>query len=403
MKVLCFVDAPHRLAGAQRSLLAALSGLPAEGVTPRVVFPAEGRCVDAYRAAGVDCVVLPAPAALLEFGKAHLRAGKLAQARVLVTACVPYARALARLARAWGADLLHFNTPRGILAAGLAARLVQRPTVLHLRGAVPFGGPLWFAAQALADRIVLVAHALEPEVARPFRRRTRVVYNGVTIPELSTHANARTDARAALTATFGVPREGALFVALSSPVPFKGLHHLLDAACRARDAGLDAHYLLAGSSDDARYTDWLTRRRDTLGLGSAVTFAGFVGEPATLLAGADALVLPSIEREQLDLDGTTIDVRGNEGLPRSVLEAMAHRLPVIASRLAGAVEEVEEGESGLLVPPGDPRALAEALLTLARDASFRTRAGARGRELAETRFSVGASARGLAAVFRELH
>lgn len=395
MRALFFVDVPHRIAGAQRSLLAALGALPAQGVDPLVVFPGEGLCVDAYRAAGLDVRVLPAPASLLTFGKKLLALGPVGRAAVLARDVIPYSVSLRALARREGADVLHFNTARGILAGGLAAKLARRPAVLHVRGAVAIEGMYWRAAQMLADRIVLVARALEGDVDARYRDRCRVVYNGVVVQPARDTAAAR--------ASLGLDGERPVFVSLSSPVPFKGLHHLVDAAAILAARGVRADWLLAGSSDDERYGSFLAARIASHGLGDDVKLLGYVADPMKLLAAADALVLPSVEREPLVYPGgETVDVRGNEGLPRSVLEAMAIGVPVVATRVAGVAEQVDDGATGLIVPPGDPAALAGALERVARDAGWRREAGARARDRVAERFSVEASAAGLSSVLKEV-
>src|SRR5205814_6501455 len=78
----------------------------------------------------------------------------------------------------------------------------------------------------------------------------------------------------------------------------------------------------------------------------------------------------------------------SEGLPMSVLEGMAAGLPVVASDVGGVAEAVADGETGLLVPAGDPTALARALEQLLQDVELRRRLGARGRERARERFDV---------------
>jgi glycosyltransferase involved in cell wall biosynthesis len=103
----------------------------------------------------------------------------------------------------------------------------------------------------------------------------------------------------------------------------------------------------------------------SMGLGGMVHFAGYRSqiEVAEALAGADVLVLPSFA----------------EGLPVVLMEAMAARLPVVATRIAGVPELVEHGISGLLVSPGDANALAEAIARLLGDAALRVQIGAAGR------------------------
>ena len=102
-----------------------------------------------------------------------------------------------------------------------------------------------------------------------------------------------------------------------------------------------------------------------MGLGGMVHFAGYRSqiEVAEALVGADVLVLPSFA----------------EGLPVVLMEAMAARLPVVTTRIAGVPELVEHGISGLLVSPGDANALAEAITRLLGDAALRAQIGAAGR------------------------
>src|SRR4051812_39048355 len=99
LRALFFVDVPHRVAGAQRSLLAALRELPAHDIGATVVFPGDGACVDLYRQAGIEVLVVPAPPALLEFGKKHLAKGLVGRAALLVGDVLPYSIRLAAVAR----------------------------------------------------------------------------------------------------------------------------------------------------------------------------------------------------------------------------------------------------------------------------------------------------------------
>lgn len=403
MRVVFFLETPHRLAGAQRSLMTALTRIAAHGVDPLVVFPGTGIVEETYRAAGIPTRVVVAPPSLLLFNKRVLQLNAVERARLLATEHVPYTRTLAKLFRAERAAAVHFNTARGILIGGVAARLAGKPTLLHLRGAPGgFGRSLWLAAQALADRIVMVARSLEPTLSTPFRRRGRVVYNGV----VEQPARDRMASRRALAERIGAPElagsDVPLFVSLSSLTAFKGLHHLLTAAARLRDRGIDAHYVLAGGDSDREYVTFLMRRRAELDLEAIVHVLGFVPDPLTVLAGGDVAVLPSVEREHLMIDGTLHDVVCAEGLPRTILEALSLGVPVVATRVQGVVEQIDEGRTGLIVPPSDPDALADALERAAMDPGWREAAGADGVATARSRFSLDAAAAGLARVLREV-
>jgi glycosyltransferase involved in cell wall biosynthesis len=126
---------------------------------------------------------------------------------------------------------------------------------------------------------------------------------------------------------------------------------------------------------------WSARacRRSSTRWRSCVTFRGRVSDAELQAAyrDADVLVLPSV-----------VDARGDtEGLGVVLLEAMAFRVPVVASRLGGITDIVADGETGLLVPPGDATALAAALRSLAEDPALAARLAEGGRRLLAERFS----------------
>jgi glycosyltransferase involved in cell wall biosynthesis len=123
-----------------------------------------------------------------------------------------------------------------------------------------------------------------------------------------------------------------------------------------------------------------------LGVGGAVDLAGERDDVADMLAAADVFVLPTL----------------SEGLPMSVLEAMAAGLPVVAAAVGGVPELVDDGETGLLVPPGRPDAMAAALGRLAADPALRRRLGAAGRRRAEAHFDFEACRRAHVELYREL-
>jgi glycosyltransferase involved in cell wall biosynthesis len=389
------------LAGSQRSLLAAVVAGRAIGLEPSMVFPADGAMVDACRAQGLPVRIEEGTPAFHTFGKALLHLGPTAGARVVMTELLPYARRLARVVETERAQVVHFNTARGALMAGLGAHLAGVDVVLHVRGVPAISSPMWAMAQALSGRLILVARALERYVAPSVLSRTRVVYNGVVPPLQRT----RDDARAAAE-RLGVPAgwmsgDVPVLVALSSLVPFKGVHHLVRAVRSLRDKGVEARVVVAGSGLDDAYEAWVRHLPSALGVAESFAFVGFVSDVAPLLLVSDALVLPSVEREHLEVQGRHVDVRGNEGLPRSVLEAMAAGRAVVASNIAGVREQIEHGKTGLLVPPGDVEALATALGAVVIDAEFRRTAGAAAAQVARERFGVAAAGQGLVDVLRE--
>lgn len=188
---------------------------------------------------------------------------------------------------------------------------------------------------------------------------------------------------------FPVPERAAdgplRIVAVGTLHEVKGQTHLIEACRRLVADGRTVRCRFVGDGvDRAR----LTAQIAAAGLGGAVTLVGqLTADQVTAeLLDADVLVAPSVP------------TRGGkrEGIPVVLMEAMATGLPVVASRLSGIPELVEDGVSGLLVPAGDPVALAEALCTLADDPALRRRLGTAGRATILRDFDVTASAARLA-------
>lgn len=164
----------------------------------------------------------------------------------------------------------------------------------------------------------------------------------------------------------------------------KGQAHLLDAVARLLPEHPDVVLLVAGRHGHAAAS--LERRRALLGLGDRVRFLGHRDDVPALLAAADIFVFPSLY----------------EGMPGAVLEAMACGLPVIATDIPPLAEIVEAGRSALLVPPGDPDALAHAVSELLDAPQRAATLGTRGRSLFEARFTLQRSVAGMADLYRRL-
>lgn len=188
----------------------------------------------------------------------------------------------------------------------------------------------------------------------------------------------------------GAPRSGPLrIVSVGRLIEFKGFHHLLSAVATARAAGIAIHLDLMG---DGPWRERLEAQSAQLGLGDAVVFHGSVQlqQMKEAFAAADAFVLACI-----------IDPAGaSDMLPTVITEAMLSSLPVVSSRIAGIPEQVEDGVTGLLTAQGDETALANALITLARDPELARRMGAAGRRRAESLFAASVTLPQLEAAFR---
>ncbi|HTM58203.1 MAG TPA: glycosyltransferase [Candidatus Udaeobacter sp.] len=192
-----------------------------------------------------------------------------------------------------------------------------------------------------ADAVTAVCDAVADTLVRDYgvdRSRLRVVRNGTDPPDEEEEWPVVREIRARYAAT----RVRPVWVCAARLEEQKGQDVLLEAAAEIVRRGLEFTLLFAGVGSRR---DELEARAGTLGLVRRVEFLGQVDELGPLLRAADAVVLPSRW----------------EGLPLTLLEAMARGRPVIASAVGGVPEVVEDRANGLLVPAGDAGALADAL------------------------------------------
>ncbi len=180
------------------------------------------------------------------------------------------------------------------------------------------------------------------------------------------------------------PREAPLIVAVSRHDPRKGLDNLLHALARLRAAGVRFRACLVGGG---ALLAAHRRLAAELGLGEVTTILGWVPDPYPYLQSADVFVLPSLQE-------------GSGSL--SLIEALQAGVAVVASNVDGIPEDVVEGGSALLVRPGNPAELAEALARVLSDSGLRKRLAENGRASFEARFSPEALTEALREIYAEL-
>lgn len=315
---------------------------------------------------------------------ARLRDEGFAHRRIPMTrAASPRRQALATLAlarslRADPPDLIHTHTPVGGLVGRAAAAVGFGGPVLHTFHGLPFQGrprsvveraflgaerllsrrTTFFFSQARGD----VDRAVELGIAR--RADTLVIGNGVDVRRFAPDAAERGRVRAEL----GLPPDAIVVLMVARLVREKGVLELADAALRFRDDPR-VHFLLAGEplpSDRTGVDRELADHPVNAALGPRWRRLGHRVDVDGLLKASDIFALPSYR----------------EGLPRSVIEAMATGVPVVATDIPACRELVTEGETGLLVPVRDGSALAAAIAALAADAGLRQGMGERARQAA---------------------
>jgi glycosyltransferase involved in cell wall biosynthesis len=217
------------------------------------------------------------------------------------------------------------------------------------------------------------------------RRRVVRLYNGLDLEEW-THLRP-----AGRPAVHGATITAApIVLAVGRLVEKKGFHDLIEAAARLCEAGVAFRCRIAGEGPERARLEESIRR---LGLEERVTLLGPVAHDRLLAEHyleAHVLVQPCVVASDGDQDG----------IPMVILEAMAVGLPVVATPVSGIGEAVVHGKTGLLVPPGEPWALADALARVLRDDSLAASLAGEARGLVERRFDLRRNVRLLAHLFR---
>jgi glycosyltransferase involved in cell wall biosynthesis len=201
-------------------------------------------------------------------------------------------------------------------------------------------------------------------------------------------APATDEERAALRSRLGIPASAVVATYTGRLLRGKGLEDLVEAFGRlaAREPELRLFLVGSGGGQALSVEDQLWNTVQAAGLGARVSFTGRVAHVEDHLRASDVFVFPS-EFEALGL---------------SLVEAAACGLPCIGARTGGIVDVIEDGSSGLLVPPGDPDALTQALGSLAADAGRRKALGAGARAVALERFDEEDALARYKALFREV-
>jgi glycosyltransferase involved in cell wall biosynthesis len=173
--------------------------------------------------------------------------------------------------------------------------------------------------------------------------RIRVIRNGI---DLSTIASSdQSEERVSLTSQFGIGANSLVCGTVARLHPQKGIRHLIEAFALLQADFPNLKLLIVGDGPEKAS---LTDQAAKLGVSQDVLFAGHRSPPVHCLKWMNVFVLPSLY----------------EGFPNALLEAMAAQIPVVASDVGGVNELVHHEENGLLVPPGNSSALAEAVRSL---------------------------------------
>jgi glycosyltransferase involved in cell wall biosynthesis len=271
-------------------------------------------------------------------------------------------------------DLVHAHQYTPFFYGLIARLLFRRPPILfteHGRTVPDYPRRKRILANGLLlerrDRVVGVGEAVRQALIHNEGipgARVGVVYNGIDLILSRASENRRDRARAVM----GVPPQDFVVIQVARLDRLKDHATALRMLACVRRQRADVRLVLVGDGPERAQIEEMTRQLD---LKAYVHLLGLRTDVAQLLPGADLLLLTSI----------------SEGIPLSVIEGMAAGLPIVATRVGGVPELVEDGVTGLLAPAGDAEALAERAVALAGDPELRGRLGKAGRRRALGQFS----------------
>ncbi len=258
-----------------------------------------------------------------------------------------FAAHLAAVMRRRRIDLAHSHEFSMAVYGAWAARRARIPHVITMHGGRYYAGRF---RRRLALRAAIQASAMTVAVSEHLARnmsrdlwlhpsRIAMVPNGV--PRFRA-------GRPALREELGLGEDARLLVSIGNLYPVKGHVHLIDALAHLSERHPNVHVAIGGRGDMA---DALAARAQEHGLSGRVHLLGLRSDVGSVLSSADVFVLPSL----------------SEGLPLALLEAMFAGCPIVASDVGEIGVALAHGDAGVLVRPGDPRALAEALDGVLRD------------------------------------
>ena len=281
-----------------------------------------------------------------------------------------------------GIDLLHPHDNLSKILGGVAAATAGIPAVAHCHDLLGQGfidRMLLQAQRLLMDRVIAVSGSVQERLIQGGMdpRQIRTIENGIDVERFSPGRSSLS--RAGLS----IPEAHRVIGVVGMFDPVKGHVFLLKAIKRLQKTGAgNLTCLLVG---EGRLEAELKAYVNATGINGQVCFLGYRRDVADLMALMDVVVMPSL-RESFGI---------------VALEAMAMKVPVIASRIGGLEEIVEHEKTGLLVTPADADALAEAIRKLADNPEMSRRMGAAGRRKVEEKFSIESTIRRTEALYRE--
>ena len=361
-----YLDSGSGIGGGQRSLLLLLDLLDKARFTPFVGCLGDSSFAAEVEKTAVRVIPLSLPAAHNKTDKVKRFTVRdlledFRQLRVIVE--------LHRAVNGHAIDLIHANSLSVALLGGIVARINRIPILMHKRYATSYG-ILDKLCEKLLHRVILVSEATRWDFASA--EKQTLIYNGVDLGAFQASSEEIETLRTELFSD-DEPDAAVVVGVVTRITPEKGIHVLVSAIRELKEKA-NVKLLIVGGpyfQKDVEYMETLKQEVADLGIEDSVIFTGFLSDTRIITSLLDIVLVPSIIPE---------------ACPRTIIEAMAVGKPVIATPLGGSKELVTP-ETGILVPPEDASAVADAITTLAADPERLTAMGNAARDRAVQLFN----------------
>ncbi len=362
INILIFEPYPYNSEGGnQRTLRYMLEFTDKSKFNLMLLSPVETDFIKRISNMGLECIVMKPPKKLLLYGGNALRDNIIGRFFTMI-ATVVYNLKLVSLIRRKEIDIIYSNCVRAVLSIGLAAKLCRKPHLWYIKGEL--GNKLLdVIGFVLADKILFFCESNKndkyPFLVNWYKKKIGILKIGID-PETIIQIEKRDKTKLLKEILRSKNSINVIYLGqLYSP---KGVHYLVEAlGLLIKDFPNVMLYIVGDHVIDEykSYKEELANIINKYKLENNVIFTGWRSDALEILSLMDVIVHPSL----------------SEGFGRAVLEAMALRKPVVASKVGGLREIIRDGENGFLVEPKDHKAIAEKLYILLNNKTLRGKLG----------------------------
>ena len=370
MRIALFIDT-DRFAGTESHILELARGLQNKGVKVKVVCPAASPLADKAFADGLDVILI----------KKH---GLMDWSAI---------RKLCHLLKTGEVDIIHAHNGRTAFLSAIAVMLAKKGRCIATQhflepAHISLKGPMALLYRTVhrwvnqkTDYFITISNAAQQEMLERCDAQAdkiSVIPNGITMPDLSILTSPNNICK-----EFNIGVDVSLIVCVGRLELEKDIASLIAAMSNVVVKHPKVVCIIAGEGSKK---EELRKQIEQAKLKEVVRLVGFRADAISLIYSSDIFVLPSLA----------------ESFGLVILEAMALGKPVVATRVGGPSEIVVDGETGLLAPPFNPEALAEAMLDLLKDPQKRERMGRKGQERFLEKYTAGRMAEATLDVYKQL-